>query len=168
MTLMAAATIFSAVGAVAQGSQQQAMANQNARMYELNARYAIDSAAIEEANNRRRTNQLMGNQRVAYAKSGVTSSGTPLLVGEDTAIQGELDALTVRYNGQIKSNQAKYQASMAKWQGKQAFNQGLFSAAGTLLGGAAKGAFNAQDPGASFGSAYITPAADYGYDFGTA
>jgi hypothetical protein len=148
---LAAGTAFQAFGAISQGNAQareykfqSQQLEQNARINDMNARMAVDQAAVEERNQRVRMSRLLGEQRVAYGKSGVTSAGTPLLVQEDSWMEGELDALTTRYQGTVKSNNYKYEAAsnrassaFAKAAGKTAKANGRTAALGTILGGAA-------------------------------
>lgn len=97
--------IFGAIGQVQQLNSASAVANANAQQ-------AIISANADEQKQRDQLKRLLGSQQAGYGASGVASdSGSPLDVAADTAAQGEIDALTIRYNGQIRANASRYQAS---------------------------------------------------------
>lgn len=71
----------------------------NAAIAEMQAVSAEERGAEAERLHRERVSGLKGSQRVAAAASGVlVDVGSPLEVLQDTAILGELDALTIRSN----------------------------------------------------------------------
>jgi hypothetical protein len=132
-----AASVVSAIGSISRANSQAKMMERNASIADQNAALFTQQAAEEERRKRVQLNALLGHNRTAVAKSGVTMSGTPLLVEEDTVMQGELDALTIRYNGELKANNQRYQASMGRYQAEETRSQGYMSAAGSILGGVA-------------------------------
>lgn len=97
---------ISALGAVAESKAEQnaakynaAVANNNAILAERQRNDSIERGKEEELNFRRQLNQLKGSQRANYGASGVSfASGSPSDVLVDTAVLGEIDALTVRDN----------------------------------------------------------------------
>lgn len=114
---MAAVAIFSLVSTgagvymQAQAARQQAeAANQaaeyNAKIQERNAEIAeMQAVSAEERGveaerlHREKVSGLKGRQRVSAAASGVlVDEGSPLAILQDTAVQGEMDALTIRRN----------------------------------------------------------------------
>lgn len=99
------------VGLQAVGAQQQAeAANQaaeynakiqerNAEIAEMQAVSAEERGKVTEREHRLRVSGLKGSQRVSAAASGVlVDEGSPLAILQDTAVQGELDILTIRQN----------------------------------------------------------------------
>jgi hypothetical protein len=96
MTMLTIGTAVATAAAVAGGVQQYQQGQANAKL-------AKQEAAFEEDANRMRARQILAEQRVGYAKAGVTLEGSPLNVMEDTAAQAELDALAIRFGGRTKS-----------------------------------------------------------------
>lgn len=132
-----AGAAVSAVGSIMSAQKQASMYEQNARVNEQNALLMTAQATEQERRQRAGLEELKARQRVGVAKSGVTMNGTPLLVAEDITGQGELDALTIRYNGEMKSNDQKYQAAVNRYQASEAKTSGYFKAATSILGGMA-------------------------------
>ena len=107
--LIAASTAVSAYSSYATGQAQNKAAKANAKAAERKAEY-------DEQIHRERVKQLLSKQRAMIGKSGVEMSGSPLLLMEDTAKQGELDALAIRYGGKISASRYKAQAQAARTQ----------------------------------------------------
>jgi hypothetical protein len=94
-------SLVAAGGTVLQGYQAQQTNKANAAIQEIAAADAIDRGHAEEAVVRRQVAAFMGTQRTQIAASGVEmDSGSPSDLLADTAMLGELDALTVRNNAQ--------------------------------------------------------------------
>ena len=138
VTLGHALTLVSAIGTVASGFGAQSAAEFNARAAEQDARLERERAALEEARLRRQTGKILGMQRAAFSKAGVTLEGTPLLVQEETAAEAELDALVVRFGGEIGAAREEARARAERFGGRQALTAGLFGAGRTLLTGFGK------------------------------
>jgi hypothetical protein len=134
-----AATAVSAVGAISAGNAQKNAAGYNAavdRNNSIQAQNAADAQAVVQDQN---TKAKLGAQKVAYAASGVDpNTGTPLDVMTNTATQGKLDALTLRYGGQVQGLRNQSAATIAEYEGSQAQTAGYLGAAGSLLTGGAK------------------------------
>lgn len=168
-----------AISAISTSRQQASQLKQNATIHENNARLFTAQAAEQERKHRQSTEAMLARNRVAVAKSGVTMSGTPLLVAEDITGQSELDALTIRYNGQMRASNERFQASVAKAQASNVVKGGYMSAVGSILGGVAgfanAGGFDSMSMGSgissgsqanlsSMGGGYgIRVPSDYGY-----
>jgi len=101
----------SATNYQAQAAQQEAVSQnkaieyralqseQNAQLAEYEAEDARRRGEDQENRVRQELSRTEGRQRAAFAASGVVvDQGSPLDVLEDTAVQGEQDALTVRHN----------------------------------------------------------------------
>jgi hypothetical protein len=175
--LQAGAAIIGAMGqsdaadqAKATGQHNRAVAASNAITLENNALNAEREGAIAEDRHRRNVTRLLGQQRVAYSKAGVTSSGTPTMVEQDSATEAELDALLIKYSALTRANAFRAQAAGMKAQGEMAAYEGesradaaRLASLGTLIGGAGKvyGSMKATTPdiptfsgGQSYGDAY--------------
>ncbi|MCD6376504.1 MAG: hypothetical protein J7L94_13310 [Caldisericaceae bacterium] len=107
--LIAASTAVSAYSSYATGQAQNNAAEANAKAAERKAEY-------DEQIHRERVKQLLSKQRAMIGKSGLEMSGSPLLLMEDTAKQGELDALAIRYGGKINASRYRAQAQAARTQ----------------------------------------------------
>lgn len=113
-------------------AQQRAYAAE-ARALEENAARAREDAAREEGDQRRHNRQVLGRQRALFAKSGVKLEGTPLLVQEETAREGELDALSIRRSGELRAGGFHDRAGLARLQGRSARAADMFGLGRTIL-----------------------------------
>jgi hypothetical protein len=97
----AASTGYAIASQKQQAGYQVAVENENAKAGLAAAADAIHRGDIEEQNARTRTRLLIAQQRANYAASGVeVGTGSPLAVTSDTAMFGEMDALTIKNNAQ--------------------------------------------------------------------
>lgn len=167
LALTAAATAMSAYGMYAQGQQQQKqaeyqaavannnaiVANQNAAIQDRAAQDALARGRIDEQQHRLKVAQMKGSQRSALAASGVqVDTGSALDVVADTALMGEMDALTIRsnaereaysflvgaYNARAQASTLQAESGLYRMTGANAARNGAFGAGTTLLGGAAQ------------------------------
>jgi hypothetical protein len=111
----------------------------NAKAMENQAQTAQAQANAAEELQRRRARQQEGSLRAALNQTG-TAGGTGIGVLEQSSVNAELDALNVRYEGQIKAtaleDEAKlnrYEAKAERQRGKDAKRGGYLSAVGGLL-----------------------------------
>lgn len=138
----AAGTAFGAVAAKQQASQQAALANANAQATARDAMFARDQAAFNEARSREQASRVAGRQRAGIGASGVDFSGSPLDLLQETAIQSELDAQSIRRTGEFRAQgldfQAEgdqYRANAYRAQGNTALTSGMISAGSQLASG---------------------------------
>lgn len=83
----------------AEARYDAAVAQNNAKVADNQARTELQIGNIEEDQQRRRVRQMLGAQRVALAANNVeTTSGSALDLLSETAQFGEEDALTIRAN----------------------------------------------------------------------
>jgi len=111
------------------------MAEYNARVEERRAEQTKRVADLEEARQRNRVAKVLASQRAAIAASGLDLEGSPLLVMEETAAEGELDALLIRHSGSVQEAQALSQAAADRMAGRAAKARGATRAVSTLLTG---------------------------------
>lgn len=128
----------SAGGAVYSGVKQAEAEEYNAKVRDQAALAAQDKAAYEEGIHRDKVKRLISSQRALYGKSGVDLAGSPLLTLEDTAGQGEIDALAIRHGGNVEAAQQRSAATLSRMQGKSTRNASYIQAGTSLLSGAAK------------------------------
>ena len=132
---MAIGTGMSAYGQIQQGKSQAAQAEYNAKLAKRNAKAAKENAVYEARQKRRGTARLIGKQRALYAKAGVTMEGSPLDVLQETAAQGEMDALMIERGYAQQETAYKSQAKLAKMRARNYKQQGYLAAGSTLLTG---------------------------------
>ena len=99
---------------IAASRQQAQVAEHNAEMMKLEARYQDLRSDIEKNKLRRRTARLRGAQRAAYSAGGVNPDvGTPAEVGRETWEQTEEDADMI--DMQAESAAAGYRSRAADY-----------------------------------------------------
>ena len=141
----AAGTVISAVGQSQAADYNAQVARQNAMYAEQAGQQQRQIAAENERRQRLRTTKLLGAQRAGYAKAGVTMEGSPLEIMSETASQGELDALNIRYGGEVGAYNARVQGSRYRsqagfydFESGRTMTTGMIGAGSTLLTGAAR------------------------------
>lgn len=138
-------TVTSAVGSIAQGQQQaaaaqaQAQANAQAQEYNAtvarnNARIASDQANAKEEAQRRHFAQLQGQAVAGIAQSGTGFDGSNYDLLKQNAVNNELDALTIRYQGQNQSNGLIAQAQLDESNAGVARQMGALNASNAITG----------------------------------
>jgi len=146
---MAASAAMSAVGAIQQGmaASAQAQASANAARYnavikEQQARSEFQQAGAREEQQRRQSRQVLGQQSAALAQAGIGLGGSALDIAEQSAFMAELDALNIRYEGDLRARgllaaaeQNEYEARAAIAAGKNAETASYISAGASLLSG---------------------------------
>lgn len=166
---LVASTAMSAMGAIQQGNAQsasydaQARANeynaqvqrQNATVARNNAQMASEQANAREEAQRRHFGALQGQAIAGVAQSGTGFDGSNTDLLAQNAVANELDALTIRYEGQNQSaafmNQASnlesqaaldvYSAGVNRMNSSSARQAGYLNAGANLLSGASKYAY---------------------------
>lgn len=150
---MAVSSAVSAIGAINQANAQaasyrsQAQAQEyNATIERQNAQVANDQANAQEEQQRRKFSMMQGQALAGAAQSGAGMDGSNKDVLAQNDLMNELDALTIRYEGQQKSRgleaQAQldqYGATVSRQNADNAQTAGFFNAGASLLSGAANG-----------------------------
>lgn len=139
--LLATATGMQVAGQMSSANSQAAVAEHNASLAEAEGKVAQDQAYSEEAVKRREVRRIQARQRALMATSGLSGSSSFDDISAETAQQGELDALAIRYGGKL----ARSRGEMAGRVGKA--EAGAIGTAGLLgsLGTAASGAYQTYD-----------------------
>ena len=126
-----------------QGFYNYLVANNNAQQLDWAANQSIDEGKLQEERHRKDVTNLMGAQRVAYAKSGVSGEGTPDDVETGDMIDAEMDNLLIKYNSESKAIALRNAAAMERNRGENEKRLGQYKrdqaewqAAGTIIGGA--------------------------------
>jgi hypothetical protein len=148
--LTIASTVFGVVKSISGGNQQAsqyeaaAQANQyNAAIARQRADVSLASASAKEDDFRRRTRIIQGRQRAAIAQSGTGFGGSNADIERQSMVAAELDAMNIRYEGQLESQGLLSQASIdehsagiSKVNASTTRTSGFMGAAGAVLSGA--------------------------------
>jgi len=126
---------LSAIGMISSGQAQAKAARYNAQVAERQATAATQKAAYEEEMRREKGRKLSASQRAAAGATGITMESFSDVFAQ-TALDTELDALAIRYGGDIGSSMYKSEATGQRFTGTQAKKAGTISAGATLLTGA--------------------------------
>ena len=146
--------LVGAAGSIQQANATSASANYNAKVGDMNARIsdqrardALERGKLDEQRKRMEVAQFKGRQQAAMASNGVDLSfGSPLDALVNTAVLGEVDALTVRSNAareaygyKVDAVNKRADATLNRMNADSAKTAGYLDAAGTLLGGIGDG-----------------------------
>jgi hypothetical protein len=156
--LLIASTAFSAIGSIAQGNAANAAAQSNADALTQQADAENRAAGAREEQQRRQARQFLGGQRASLAQAGIGLTGSAYDINRQSAVNAELDALNIRYEGQLAAKGLRDQATMQRFEGKQARTAGFLGAGAALLQGASSYA-GMKAGNAAPSKAYRPPAA---------
>lgn len=133
----AMSTPLEVFGDIVGGYQQGAAHKANAKIAEMNARTVTDQAGIDEGAARRDRERLVGAQIAAGGASGVTQDSNYASI-IDNAVQSEMDALAIRYKGNLQATGYRNEASQMRLAGSQAIAGGYVKGVSTYLKGVSK------------------------------
>ena len=125
----------------AQGQKQNAqfqsgMMEQNAAFKRQTADETINAGNTSADWQRVRTGQAVGTQRSVQAANGIdVNSGSSAQLQDDTAMLGELDALTIQNNVAREAYGYRVQAKQDLLNANQTVQNGKSAAMGSILGG---------------------------------
>ena len=129
-------TAVSAYGTYQSMQQQGDMSEYNAQVAESQAKQTRLETSERVSRQRKENDRFKKRQRAAYAKSGITSTGTPLSVMSQTAADLELAALDTAYAGESKAQALMQQGAVNRYQSKSIRRAAPLAVGTTLLGGA--------------------------------
>lgn len=144
-----ASGVVSAMGAMQQAEAQARSAEYNAKVQDRNAiiadqnrQHAIQTADVAAQDKRRENRRVLASVRAAYGTSGLEMAGSPLDVLEDTALEQELSASRIKYEGTVRAREGAIQmlgyneeATLQRMEAQSARAAGGVAAAGALFGG---------------------------------
>lgn len=151
LLLSIGSTVMGGIGAIQQGNAAAEAGRYNARVADMNAEMsrrrakdAQERGAREEQRKRQEVATIKGQQVAAMAANGVDLTfGSPLETLRDTAILGEIDALSIRknaareaYDHEVAAVNGKADATLSRMNADASQTGGYLAAAGTILGGA--------------------------------
>lgn len=134
--MIVAATAMKAIGAIQAGNASKKAADYNATLMDQGAATERQQAAAREEAKRREASMILGKQTAALAQSGGGLGGSAADVMRQSSINAELDALTLRYEGDLRARGLEANAAQERFSGDQAKYQGRMQAIGSILGGA--------------------------------
>lgn len=131
------------VGGMMQAQGQTQNADFQSGMMQQNAQFKLKTAdeTINAGNTsadwqRVRAGQAVGTQRSAQAANGIdVNSGSAAQLQDDTAMLGELDALTIQNNAAREAYGYRVQAKQDILNASQTVQNGKTAAMGSILGG---------------------------------
>ena len=122
-----------AYGQYQQGKATDKAAKYNAEIAEINAQMSMQQAAFEAKQLRRQRMILSGRQRAAGAANGLALTGSFADIYSDSAVQGELQALSRRYQGEVEATNYRAQSELYKFEGSSARRAANVQMAATLV-----------------------------------
>jgi hypothetical protein len=132
-----------------EGAQQQAAAAREKGDYDkavsdINANTVSQQAGADAALHREKVRRAAGAQEAAIAKTGgsLDQAGDIMY---DLAVQGELDALTTEYKGQVTANRYRQGGELSLLEGNNAAAAASTRGTGSLISGIAATADRSYD-----------------------
>lgn len=131
-----AGSMMQAQGQKENGAFQSGMLKQNAAFKAQTAEETINAGNTSADWQRVRTGQAVGTQRSVQAANGIdVNSGSAAQLQDDTAMLGELDALTIQNNAAREAYGYRVQAKQDLLNANQSVKNGNTGAMGSILGG---------------------------------
>lgn len=144
----------SLIGSVVQGIGAKAQSNQEAENLKAQAAAQRRQAGITQTTGayqatrkQEEVARVLGQNRAAYAGSGVALSGTPADVIAENAVEGALDVAAIRWNSGMDASSQRYNASVSDVSAKATKKAGNIAFITPIIGGIAKF-------GSEFGSSF--------------
>ena len=106
---------------IAMGRQQRALAEQNAKIAELDAQQAMEDAETQAFIELQKSRMIVGEQRVGFAAGGVvTTTGTPAVLAAQEAAMAAQRVGSVMMQGQAEASSLRRGADAMRFQGRSA------------------------------------------------
>ena len=125
--------VIQAQAQLEEGKQEQKAQEFNAQIAGQQADLVRKKADLGEFKARKRLKAFSSEQRALFAKSGVTLSGSPLDVIQDSAANAEFDIAIDRFNLETQARGFESEAEQRRVLGKQARRRSKLRAGITLL-----------------------------------
>ena len=132
-----AAAGYGAYSTYQQGQYQEDLYEDQAGQSVREAEQIQEASRYEERESRIEGRELRARQYLQFAKGGVVpGTGTPLLVGEETAVDIERDIQRGKYGFGLESQRKYFEAGIQRKKGKAASRAARWQAGSSLLTGA--------------------------------
>lgn len=136
VAIAVAGGVMGAQNAKQEGAFNAGMFKQNAALKDQAANDTIASGNTSADWQRVRTGQAIGTQRAVQAANGIdVNSGSAAQLQDDTAMIGELDALTIQNNAAREAYGYRIQAQQDRANAAQTVTNAGNKATGSILGG---------------------------------
>ena len=142
--------IAGGLAAQQEGDAQASAADYNAETARQNAMLARRKGELDVIQIRRSGREILAEEQAGYAAAGVSQVGSPTDVRAASAAAIESDALTARYNGELKAIGFDRSAGLNDMQAENARAAGTLGLVTGILGGVA-GAANVASGAAKGG-----------------
>lgn len=119
-----------------QGNAAKAAGQYNAQVAEQRAVTVRQQTMQREEVHRERARHQIGMQLAATAESGTALAGSNLDLLSRSLYDAEMDALQIRYEGELNARGLINQAQLDRSMGREAGNAGYLSAASSVLNAA--------------------------------
>ena len=133
------APMLQAYGQYMQADSEADVMRLQARQLDANAGVNDAQTALREGLQRRRAGEVLGEQRAAITQSGFGAGGTMGDIVTQSATNSELDALAIRYEGRVKSDEMRGQATQLSAGAKATKRAAGIGLGASILTGAASG-----------------------------
>ena len=128
-------TGMSAMGQMQAGNQAASAHGYNAKVALQRADATRTSGALSEYQMKKRHAIVMGNMVAMSAKSGVSFTGSPIMVMKDSLANANLEVMIGRYNTEVEARGYESQAKIDRRMASNAKSSGMMNAGATILGG---------------------------------
>ena len=126
-------SLFKAKAEADEASIQDQIEKFNASLDEQQAGMIRENNALSQLQARKRLKLVTGKQRALFSKAGVTFSGSPNNVIEDTVSELELNISILNFNNMVKAKGFESKAERRRTAGRQALRSGQLRSGQTLL-----------------------------------
>lgn len=141
MAMMGGATLLQGYMGYQSSRAEAKQLERQGELYEQGARRAEKQGLRDEESFRQQVRGFQGSQRAAIGSSGVVGTeGSAAAIQDDTAMQGEIDALNVRNNAFLEAWGLRTQGQMARQGAKLKRYEGRGTLLTSALSGSAYGA----------------------------
>jgi hypothetical protein len=132
-----AGAAVSAMGAIQAGQAQAAQANYNAKVAEINARTAQNTARAKADAQEDQYESLQAKQRVAALKSGLNpdAGSAALVINQETPRNQWLDMHNTLWEGKVEGMGLQNKAAGFRAEAKNAKTASYWGAASSIMGG---------------------------------
>lgn len=132
-------TLLSALSQRGYSNAQASIAANNAAIAQANAKQALISSQAKQDDRRRQLNRDISSIQAQSAGAGFeTTTGTPLLLQVEQAMEGQVDIGRIGQQGQIEANNYTHQANNSTLEASSIRRQGRSNFMNTLVGGTIK------------------------------
>jgi len=136
---------LNAFGQFQAGAEQERIENFNASIAEQEARNVRASEVLNQFQKKKQIAQIMGSQRAAFAKAGVSYTGSPIVLAHESLTNAEMDLSISKHNAELKAQRLESEARIRGFRAKAAKRAGTRRAITTLLSAGVKAGTKFKD-----------------------